>query len=160
MKEPFTEAPGEVFRYNTIATYMLSASLKARGIDLEDYLQEKLLTPMGVTGTHWQRDCRGTCTGGFGFCLFPEVIAKLGVLILQDGVWEGRQLVPKEYLALATRTQISKPGRRAASPQRLERGLRLSDVDVPERRIPRGRDVRAVLHHGSADGTRCWPPPP
>lgn len=109
LKEPFTEAPGEVFRYNTIATYMLSASLKARGIDLEDYLQEKLLTPMGVTGTHWQRDCRGTCTGGFGFCLFPEVIAKLGVLILQDGVWEGRQLVPKEYLALATRTQISKP---------------------------------------------------
>ena len=41
LREPFHEMPGEVFRYNSIATYMLSESLKKKGIDLEHYLEEK-----------------------------------------------------------------------------------------------------------------------
>lgn len=109
LKEPFTEMPGEVFRYNTIATYMLSAALKKRGVDLEEYLQEKLLTPLGVSGTRWMRDPHGICTGGFGFSLYPEVIARLGLCILADGKWEGQQLIPRDYLAMATRPQIYKP---------------------------------------------------
>ena len=106
LRTPFHEMPGEVFRYNTMATYMLSASLKKKGIDLETYLEEKLLTPMGISGTRWLRDPRGICTGGFGFSLYTEVIAKLGQMILQGGVWNGKQLVPKEYIDMATSKQI------------------------------------------------------
>ena len=43
------------------------AMLKKKGIDLEDYLQEKLLTPLGISGTRWMRDPHDICTGGFGF---------------------------------------------------------------------------------------------
>lgn len=106
LKEPFHEVPGTVFRYNTAATYMLSAILNRKGIDLETYLQEKLFTPMGITGTRWLRDPKGICTGGFGLSLYLSVIAGLGQLILQEGNWEGRQLIPKEYIALATSRQI------------------------------------------------------
>lgn len=106
LRGEFADMPGEVFRYNTMATYMLSAALKQKGIDLEEYLEEKLLAPMGIEGTRWQRDGSGTCMGGFGFSLVPEVIAKLGVLILQNGRWEGKQLVPEAYLKLATAKQI------------------------------------------------------
>lgn len=106
LKQPFTDMPGEVFRYNTIATYMLSAALKKKGIDLEDYLQEKLLTPLGISGTRWMRDPHAICTGGFGFSLVPEVIAKLGVCILNDGKWGDEQLIPRNYVAAATRAQI------------------------------------------------------
>lgn len=106
LQQPFTDMPGEVFRYNTTATYMLSAALDKQGIDLEDYLQEKLLTPMGISGTRWLRDDNGICMGGFGFSLVPELIAKLGVCILNDGQWEGQQLIPRNYLAMATRPQI------------------------------------------------------
>lgn len=106
LKQPFSEMPGEVFRYNTAATYMLSAALKKHGIDLEDYLQEKLFDPMGISGTRWMRDPHDICTGGFGFSLAPEIIAKLGVCILNDGKWEDQQLIPRDYLALATRPQI------------------------------------------------------
>lgn len=98
--------PGEVFRYNSIATYMLSESLKKKGIDLEHYLEEKLLTPMGISGTRWLRDPKGICVGGFGFSLYPEVIAKLGQMILQGGIWNGIQLVPKDYIDMATSKQI------------------------------------------------------
>lgn len=109
LKQPFTDMPGEVFRYNTIATYMLSAALKKKGIDLEDYLQEKLLTPLGISGTRWMRDPHDICTGGFGFSLVPEVIAKLGVCILNDGKWGDEQLIPRNYVATATRPQIYRP---------------------------------------------------
>lgn len=106
LKEAFSEMPGQVFRYNTIATYMLSAALKKKGIDLEDYLQEKLLTPLGISGTRWMRDPHDICTGGFGFSLVPEVIAKLGVCLLNDGKWGDEQLIPRNYVAAATRPQI------------------------------------------------------
>lgn len=106
LKQPFSEMPGQVFRYNTIATYMLSAALKKKGIDLEDYLQEKLLTPLGISGTRWMRDPHDICTGGFGFSLVPEVIAKLGVCLLNDGKWGDQQLIPRNYVAAATRAQI------------------------------------------------------
>ena len=106
LQQPFTDMPGEVFRYNTIATYMLSAALQKKGIDLEDYLQEKLFDPMGITGTRWLRDPHGICTGGFGLSLTPEVIAKLGVCILNDGKWGDEQLIPRNYVAAATRPQI------------------------------------------------------
>lgn len=107
LREPFADAPGETFRYNTGATYMLSAALKQRGIDLEEYLREKLLTPMGITGTRWIRDPNGICTGGFGFSLHPEDIAKLGILLMQSGRWNGQQLVPEWYVREATTRQIS-----------------------------------------------------
>ncbi len=107
LKEPFSEMPGQVFRYNTAATYMLSAALKKKGIDLESYLEEKLLGPLGISGTRWQRDEHDICAGGFGFSLTLETIARLGTMILQDGMWEGRQLVPAAYLREASRKQIS-----------------------------------------------------
>lgn len=106
MSEPFQEQPGQVFRYNTAATYVLSAVLKQKGIDLEEYLEEKLLRPMGIQGTRWQRDDNGICTGGFGFSLHPTDMARLGQLMLQGGQWDGQQLVPAAYIQAASHKQI------------------------------------------------------
>lgn len=110
---PFTDMPGEVFRYNTMATFMCAAALKKRGVDLEAYLQERLFDPMGIHGLHWMRTGAGICTGGFGLSILPEVIAKFGVLILQGGAWEGKQLLPRDYLIQATSRQIENGGRGA-----------------------------------------------
>lgn len=106
LSQPFSEMPGEVFRYNTMATYMCSAALKKHGVDLGDYLQEKLFGPMGIRGPHWLRTDSGLCTAGYGLSLLPEIIAKFGVLVLQDGMWEGKRLIPAEYLRRATSRQI------------------------------------------------------
>lgn len=121
LREPFADAPGETFRYNTGATYMLSAALKQRGIDLEEYLREKLLTPMGITGTRWIRDPNGICTGGFGFSLHPEDIAKLGILLMHPGAGTGSSLCRNGTSArrrggkLATATTRTATGRRATA---------------------------------------------
>lgn len=100
------DAPGKTFRYDWLCTYMCSAALKKKGVDLEAYLQEKLFDPLGIGGCHWLRDFRGTPTGGFGISVFTEAIAKFGELIRNDGVYEGRQILPADWVRLATTKRI------------------------------------------------------
>ena len=92
------EASGQVFRYNTSATYMLSVILKTKGIDLESFLYERLLKHLGIEGLRWQRCPQGICLGGYGFSLIPECIAKFGQLLLNKGMWEGKRLISEAYI--------------------------------------------------------------
>jgi CubicO group peptidase (beta-lactamase class C family) len=100
------EAAGLVFRYNTPATHLIAAVLDRIGIDLEPYLEERLLRPLGIEGTRWRRSPAGVCAGGFGFSAVPELIVKFGTLLLQEGRWEDRQLLPAWYVREATAKQI------------------------------------------------------
>lgn len=105
---PVAHPPGTHFLYNTGATYMLSAILQARtGITLMDYLQPRLFAPLGITAATWERCPRGITIGGFGLSAPTEAAARLGLLYLQGGVWQGRQLLPPAWVAEATRAQIA-----------------------------------------------------
>lgn len=104
---PVDKAPGSHFLYNTGATYMLSAILhKVAGIDLLDYLQPRLLEPLGIEGAVWDRCPRGLSAGGFGLNITTEDIARFGLLYLNKGAWEGRQLLAADWVAEATSKQI------------------------------------------------------
>jgi CubicO group peptidase (beta-lactamase class C family) len=105
---PVAHQPGAHFLYNTGATYMLSAIIqRLTGVTLLEYLQPRLLTPLGVEGATWERCPRGVNTGGFGLSAPTEAIANFGQLYLQGGVWQGRQLVPAAWVAEATRAHIA-----------------------------------------------------
>ena len=107
LKEPIVdEKSGVVFRYNSMATYMCAAILKKLGIDVEIYIKEKLLHPLGIYGTRWQRSPQDVVTGGWGLSLVPELIIKFGNVLLNGGEWEGKQLLPREYIRMATSKQI------------------------------------------------------
>ncbi len=104
---PVEHPPATHFLYNTGATYMLSAILqKLTGITLLEYLQPRLLTPLGIEGAPWQTCPRGINTGGYGLSTPTEAIANFGQLYLQEGMWQGAQLLPREWIAEATRSQI------------------------------------------------------
>ncbi|MBI1277738.1 MAG: serine hydrolase [Anaerolineaceae bacterium] len=105
---PVIHKPGTHFLYNTGATYMLSAILqKVTGTKLIDYLQPRLLEPLGIEGATWQVSPQGINTGGFGLNIKTEDIANFGQLYLQKGKWNGRQLVPEAWIDEATRSHIS-----------------------------------------------------
>jgi len=105
---PVDKAPGTHFLYNTGATYMLSAILhKVSGLDLLDYLQPRLLEPLGIEGAVWERCPRGLSVGGFGLSIATEDIARFGLLYLNKGIWEGRQLIAADWIAEATSKRIS-----------------------------------------------------
>ena len=99
--------PGTVFVYDTGATYMLSAILqRLTGERLLDYLRPRLFEPLGATEASWQVSTEGITVGGWGLSINTESLACFGQLVLQRGVWEGKQLVPAEWYEAATSKQV------------------------------------------------------
>lgn len=104
---PVPYAPGSEFRYNSGATYMLSAILtKLTGESVLDYLRPRLFDPLGVEKATWESDPRGRSVGGWGLSLTTEAIARFGLLYLQNGKWESRQIIPTQWVEDATRAQV------------------------------------------------------
>ncbi|MFI2365537.1 serine hydrolase domain-containing protein [Promicromonospora sp. NPDC019610] len=107
LAQPVEHEPGTHFVYNTGATYLLSAILhRLTGERLLDYLTPRLLEPLGITHATWEQDPDGIDVGGFGLSVTTEEMAAFGQLYLQGGVWQGRQLVPAEWVAAATAAQV------------------------------------------------------
>jgi CubicO group peptidase (beta-lactamase class C family) len=105
---PVESAPGSTFVYNSGATYLLSAILqRLTGERLLDYLAPRLFEPLGIVGATWESCPRGIDVGGWGLALTTEDVATFGQLYLQRGVWNGRRLVPSEWVDAATSGQVS-----------------------------------------------------
>jgi CubicO group peptidase (beta-lactamase class C family) len=105
---PVEQKPGTLFYYNTPATFMLSATLqKITGQTLRDYLVPRLFEPLGIPTPEWDSTPQGYSFGGSGLHLRTEDIAKFGQLLLQRGEWNGKRLVPAEWVDLATSRQVS-----------------------------------------------------
>ena len=99
--------PGTKFVYNSAATYMLSAVLRrVCGKNVLDYLNEKVFSHIGIVAEKWDCCPDGTNIGGWGLWLKTEDMLRFGRLLLKCGNWDGKQLVPAEYLAEATSFQI------------------------------------------------------
>ncbi len=103
-KIPVVSPPGQTFVYSSAASYMLAAILfRTTGQTLHAYLRPRLFEPMGIRGETWDVGPDGFNPGGNGFTGTTADVLKLGVLMAQDGVWEGRRLIPAEWIRTATR---------------------------------------------------------
>jgi CubicO group peptidase (beta-lactamase class C family) len=99
--------PGTFFRYNSAGSHMLSIILgKATGEKLSEYLKPRLFEPLGIEEFQWEESPQGDTIGGWGLHLRTEDIAKFGQLYLQQGKWEGKQLLSPDWIAMATSKQV------------------------------------------------------
>ncbi len=106
--QPVPFKPGTHFMYNTSATYMQSAIVqKATGQTVLEYLRPRLFEPLGIEKPIWDVSPQGVTLGGYGLSIRTEDIARFGQLYLQKGEWQGKQLVPAEWIAAATARQTS-----------------------------------------------------
>lgn len=110
-EHPPEEAPGSLFVYNNMATYMCSAIVtKVTGLSAHDYLMPRLFTPLGMGNPFWTACPKGNSSGAFGLRLTTEQISRFGQFLLQKGMWEGRQLLPATWVEEASSTQIISAG--------------------------------------------------
>jgi CubicO group peptidase (beta-lactamase class C family) len=104
---PIIHEPGTTFLYNSMGTHMLSAIVtKVTGETVLDYLTPRLFEPLGIRDLDWETDPAGNNTGGWGLRLRAGDMAKFGQLLLQKGVWKGRQIVPEAWIDEATTMKI------------------------------------------------------
>ena len=100
--------PGEVFAYDSMVTYMLSAIVqKVTGKKCLDYLKEKLFAPMNISVVNWEESPEGVNTGGWGLHIQSESLAKVGQMWLDGGVWNGEQLVSKKWITQMSTKQAN-----------------------------------------------------
>jgi len=108
LAHPVPHKPGTHFKYNTPATFMLSAIVQARtGSNVLDYLRPRLFEPLGIEGATWDTNTAGISLGGYGLKVRTEDIAKFGELYRRKGMWNGRRLLPEAWVDLATSRQMS-----------------------------------------------------
>lgn len=101
------QKPGTVFKYNNMATFMLSAIVQqVTGQTLFDYLRPRIFQPLGIRGMDWDLNPQGINLGMIGLRLRTEDLAKFGQLMLQGGVWNKKQLIPAEWIKTATSFKI------------------------------------------------------
>ncbi len=104
---PVKHKPGTFFCYNSVGTYMLSAIVqKVTGEKIVDYLWPRLFRPLGIVNVRWEESPQGINTGGWGLYLKTEDLAKMGLLLLQDGKWQGKQILPEGWVKEASAAQV------------------------------------------------------
>ncbi|HEY48343.1 MAG TPA: serine hydrolase [Anaerolineae bacterium] len=105
---PMMEDPGSYFEYCNGASFLLSAILQeVTGMSALEFAQEHLFMPLGITDVQWPSNPQGISIGYSDLELRPEDMAKIGYLYLNDGVWDGEQLVPSAWVQDSTRKFIS-----------------------------------------------------
>nr|WP_244114838.1 serine hydrolase [Burkholderia cepacia] len=97
-------APGTAFEYTDVNPILASAMLSAAaGEPVERYAQARLFAPLDMKRATWERaDRTGLVSAGWGLRLRAVDMAKIGMLVLDGGRWQGRQVVPQAWIAQMT----------------------------------------------------------
>ena len=94
------EPPGTRFRYNNVAVNLLPELIfRVVGRPVDEWLQDELLTTIGVTTIEWDRDRAGNPYGLAGLAIEPRDLARIGQLVLNRGRFQGEQLISEDWLA-------------------------------------------------------------
>jgi len=107
LAQPADSDPGVKWNYNSGGSHLMSAIiLQATGQTTAEYAEEHLFGPLGIRDYHWKKDPQGLPDTEGGLYLAAEDLARIGVLYLQDGVWEGERLLPEGWVAAATARRV------------------------------------------------------
>jgi CubicO group peptidase (beta-lactamase class C family) len=108
--KPMAAEPGKVFNYSSGVTELLAYIFKKEtGQDIDDYGEKYLFAPLGIKH-HWKRTYMEVIDTEGGLYLNGSDLAKIGYLYLHDGVWEGKQIVSKEWVAESLKGYIDAEG--------------------------------------------------
>jgi CubicO group peptidase (beta-lactamase class C family) len=96
---PMDAEPGSRFDYSNLSSFLLSAILQeATGMDALAFARENLFGPLGITDVRWDQSPQGIYIGWARMWLKPHDMAKIGLLFLQGGEWEGHQVISREWI--------------------------------------------------------------
>ena len=104
----FERAPGASFQYNNAETELIGTILKqvtGKGVDV--LAQENIFAPLGIEDVAWYKHpVNGLPTSSSGLSLRPRDWAKIGQLVLNRGVWDGKQIVSASWIEQSTAEHI------------------------------------------------------
>jgi CubicO group peptidase (beta-lactamase class C family) len=107
---PMLFKPGTEFNYSCGATQLLSAIIQRESkMKTKDFAKEFLFDPLGIRTFTWDYivSPEGITPGAWGLFMRTRDMAKIGYLFLNNGLWDGKQIVSKEWVEKSIKKQIS-----------------------------------------------------
>ncbi len=109
LDRPMVAAPGYIYSYSTGSSHVLSGILQnATGVRSDSFALKHLFEPLGIDKYYWPVDGDGVAYGGSAMRLSPRDMARFGYLYLMNGVWEGKQIVPEEWVEVSQQKHIAR----------------------------------------------------
>jgi CubicO group peptidase (beta-lactamase class C family) len=104
---PVTEEPSTRWAYCSSGSHLLSAIIQqTTGMSTLEFAGKYLFVPLGISDVIWPSDPQGINHGWSDLHITPHDMAKIGYLYLNDGLWEGKQVVPAEWVAASTDSHV------------------------------------------------------
>ncbi|MGY5876421.1 MAG: serine hydrolase [Candidatus Thorarchaeota archaeon] len=98
LDRPMVADPGESWVYSSGGSHLLSKIVEVvSGMDTLDFANEFLFGPLNITQISWLNDLQSTPYGGHGLRLTRRDMAKFGYLYLNNGTWDGQQILPVNW---------------------------------------------------------------
>jgi CubicO group peptidase (beta-lactamase class C family) len=108
---PMARQPGTAFLYNSGASQLLSLIIKeSTGKHVDEYAEEHLFGPLGITRYHWKVTPTGFPDTEGGLYLTARDLAKIGYLYLRDGVWDQMRVLPEGWVAASVQRRVEDTG--------------------------------------------------
>jgi len=114
LERPMLGAPGKGYIYNGGAAALLGRLIeRGTGLDLHSFAKTALFEPLGIATSEWAKGTDGIASAASGLRLTPRDLARIGQMVVMGGKWEGRTVVPADWLEASFRpAAIVDDGRR------------------------------------------------
>ncbi|MHA1988535.1 MAG: serine hydrolase domain-containing protein [Promethearchaeota archaeon] len=88
------------FQYNSANSHVLSGIIsRTSNMSTQAFAEKYLFKPMGISNNvKWMKDPQGINIGGYGLQLRPRDMAKFGFLYINQGVWDIKQIISKDWI--------------------------------------------------------------
>lgn len=110
LSQKLSDSPGSKFNYNSGCTQLLAAIIEeATGMQVDKFAAEFLFKPLGINKYIWVAMKDGKPSAASGLRLCSRDLAKFGLLYLNHGRWNGKQIIPSRLIDQTFNSQISTP---------------------------------------------------
>lgn len=107
---PMKNNPGTVWNYTSCNPMIISGIISnASHMSVMAFAKKYLFDPLEITNYHWTVDPTGHGATAGSFFLLPKDMIKIGLLVKNNGVWQGKQIVSAQWLRASTTATISIP---------------------------------------------------
>jgi len=111
LSRELTAKPGVVWNYNGGTTELLANIIKrVSGKNIHEFANEFLFKPLGIVKSEWTiSPATDSPAAASGLRLTSRDMLKFGILYHNEGKWESKQIIPKEWVTESLKSSISRP---------------------------------------------------
>ena len=104
---PLESNPGEKFKYSNECTNLLGGIIYTlENKQADEFAKDVLFNKLGISEFYWEK-VNGVLHCHNGLHMYPRDMAKIGLLVLNNGYWNGEQIAPKEWIVKSTKPYVA-----------------------------------------------------